>query len=33
LALLVPFVAQLALPPSIGGLDVRMAFTAGYLAA
>jgi cation:H+ antiporter len=32
LALLVPFVAQLTLPPTIGGLDVRMAFTAGYLA-
>jgi cation:H+ antiporter len=31
-ALLVPFVAQLALPPTIGSLDVRMAFTAGYLA-
>ena len=31
LALLVPFVAQLTLPPTIGGLDVRMAFTAGYL--
>jgi cation:H+ antiporter len=31
LALLVPFVAQLALPPTIGGLDVRMAFTVGYV--
>jgi cation:H+ antiporter len=31
LVLLVPFVAQLALPPTIGGFDVRMAFTAGYL--
>jgi cation:H+ antiporter len=32
LALLVPFVVQLALPPVIGGFDVRMAFTIGYLA-
>jgi hypothetical protein len=32
LALLVPFVVQLALPPTIGGVDVRMAFTIGYLA-
>ena len=32
-ALLVPFVAQLVLPPTLGGLDVRMAFTFGYLAA
>ena len=32
LALLVPFVAQLMLPPTIGGLDVRMTFTAGYVA-
>ena len=32
LALLVPFVAQLALPPTIAGFDVRMAFTAAYLA-
>jgi cation:H+ antiporter len=31
LALLVPFVAQLVLPPAVGGLDVRMAFTAGYV--
>jgi cation:H+ antiporter len=31
LALLVPFLAQLALPPAIGGFDVRMAFTVGYL--
>ncbi len=31
-ALLVPFVAQLVLPPSLGGLDVRMTFTVGYLA-
>ena len=31
LALLVPFAAQLALPPTIGGVDVRMAFTAGYV--
>jgi cation:H+ antiporter len=30
-ALLVPFVAQLALPPTIGGFDVRMGFTFGYL--
>jgi cation:H+ antiporter len=30
--LLVPFVAQLALPPTMGGVDVRMAFTLGYLA-
>jgi hypothetical protein len=30
-ALLVPFVAQLILPPSIAGVDVRMAFTVGYL--
>jgi cation:H+ antiporter len=30
-ALLVPFVAQLVLPSTIAGLDVRMAFTAGYL--
>ena len=33
IALLVPFVIQLVLPPTLGGLDVRMAFTAGYLAA
>ena len=32
LALLVPFVVQLLLPPSVGGVDVRMVFTAGYLA-
>jgi cation:H+ antiporter len=32
LMLLVPFVAQLVLPPTIGSLDVRAAFTAGYLA-
>ena len=31
-ALLVPFVAQLVLPPTLGGLDVRMAFTLGYVA-
>ena len=31
--LLVPFAAQLVLPPSIGSLDVRMAFTALYAAA
>jgi cation:H+ antiporter len=30
LALLVPFLAQLVLPPSIGGLDIRMTFTALY---
>jgi cation:H+ antiporter len=30
-ALLLPFVAQLALPPTIGGFDVRMGFTFGYL--
>jgi cation:H+ antiporter len=30
-ALLVPFVAQLILPPSIAGVDVRMAFTVSYL--
>jgi hypothetical protein len=30
--LLVPFVAQLILPPSIAGIEVRMAFTVGYLA-
>jgi cation:H+ antiporter len=30
-ALLVPFVAQLLLPPVIAGVDVRMVFTAGYL--
>jgi hypothetical protein len=29
----VPFVAQLVLPPTLGGLDVRMAFTLAYLAA
>jgi cation:H+ antiporter len=33
LALLVPFLAQLVLPPSLGGLDVRMAFTALYALA
>jgi cation:H+ antiporter len=32
-ALLVTFVAQLVLPPTIGPVDVRMAFTFGYLAA
>jgi cation:H+ antiporter len=31
LALLTPFVAQLVLPPSIGGVDVHAAFTIGYL--
>jgi cation:H+ antiporter len=31
LALLLPFVAQVALPPAIGDWDVRMLFTAGYL--
>lgn len=30
-ALLLPFVAQLALPPTLGPLDVRLAFTLGYL--
>jgi hypothetical protein len=30
LALLLPFVAQLILPPSIAGFDVRMAFTVLY---
>jgi cation:H+ antiporter len=33
IALLVPFVLQLVLPPTLGGLDVRMAFTVAYLAA
>jgi cation:H+ antiporter len=33
IALLVPFLAQLALPPAIASVDVRMAFTAGYLLA
>jgi cation:H+ antiporter len=32
-ALLVPFVVQLVLPPTLGGLDVRMVFTVGYTAA
>jgi cation:H+ antiporter len=32
-ALLVPFVAQLVLPPTLGGVDVRMAFTLGYAVA
>ena len=32
-ALLVPFVVQLALPPSLGPVDVRMVFTIGYLGA
>jgi cation:H+ antiporter len=32
-ALLVPFVAQLVLPPSIGGFDVRMTFTVLYVLA
>jgi cation:H+ antiporter len=32
-ALLVPFVAQLVLPPSVGGLDVRMGFTVAYVLA
>jgi cation:H+ antiporter len=31
--LLVTFVAQLVLPPMIGPVDVRVAFTLGYLAA
>jgi cation:H+ antiporter len=31
IGLLLPFVAQLLLPPTIGGFDVRMGFTAGYL--
>jgi cation:H+ antiporter len=33
IALLVPFVAQLLLPPVIGPVDVRLAFTLGYLLA
>jgi cation:H+ antiporter len=33
IALLVPFLLQLALPPAIGPVDVRMAFTVGYLLA
>jgi hypothetical protein len=32
-ALLVPFVIQLVLPPTIGPVDVRLAFTFAYLAA
>jgi cation:H+ antiporter len=32
-ALLVPFVVQLALPPSLGPVDVRMVFTIGYVGA
>jgi cation:H+ antiporter len=32
-ALLVPFVVQLVLPPTLGGLDVRMVFTLAYLGA
>ncbi len=32
-ALLVPFLVQLALPPSLGPVDVRVAFTIGYLGA
>jgi cation:H+ antiporter len=32
-ALLLPFVAQLLLPPTIGGFDVRMAFTVLYILA
>jgi hypothetical protein len=32
-ALLVPFVAQLLLPPGIGGFDVRMTFTVLYVLA
>jgi cation:H+ antiporter len=32
-ALLVPFVAQLLLPPTIGGFDVRMSFTLLYVLA
>jgi cation:H+ antiporter len=31
IGLLVPFVVQLLLPPEIGGFDVRMGFTAGYM--
>lgn len=33
LGLLVPFAAQLVLPPEIGGYDVRLAFTVGYVGA
>ena len=32
-ALMVPFVAQLLLPATIGTVDVRLVFTAGYLLA
>jgi cation:H+ antiporter len=32
-ALLVPFVLQLALPPRVGGVDLRLAFAVGYVAA
>jgi cation:H+ antiporter len=32
-ALLVPFLVQLALPPSLGPVDLRVAFTIGYLGA
>jgi cation:H+ antiporter len=31
--LLLPFVLQLVLPPSVAGFDVRMAFTVGYCVA
>ncbi|HEX2171805.1 MAG TPA: sodium/calcium exchanger protein, partial [Dehalococcoidia bacterium] len=31
IALFIPFAAQLVIPPYIGGFDVRMAFTFGYL--
>ena len=31
IALLVPFVVQLLLPSHIGGFDVRMGFTVGYI--
>jgi cation:H+ antiporter len=33
LALLVPFVAQLVLPPTMGGIDVRLTFTVLYAVA
>lgn len=32
-ALIVPFALQLVLPPTLGGVDVRFAFTIGYVAA
>ena len=31
IGLLLPFVAQLLMPPTIGGFDVRMSFTVGYI--